>query len=80
VPVPVEVTTDRALVYPWIVEDFEPSARRVIVQHANNRVEAAHGRIKSRLRPRRGLKQTRSVARSQPDLPSCRTCAAATTQ
>ena len=30
-------------------------------QHANNGVEADHGRLKARLRPMRGLKQDRSA-------------------
>jgi len=30
-------------------------------QYANNRVEADHGRLKTRLRPMRGLKQDRSA-------------------
>jgi transposase, IS6 family len=30
-------------------------------RYANNRVEADHGRLKSRLRPMRGLKQDRSA-------------------
>ena len=30
-------------------------------QHANNPIEADHGRLKSRLRPMRGLKRLRSA-------------------
>jgi IS6 family transposase len=55
------VTTDRAPVYPRIVEDLEPPARHVTEQYANNRVEADHGRLKARLRPMRGLKHIRSL-------------------
>jgi transposase, IS6 family len=46
---PAEVTTDRTLVYPAVLE------------YANNRVEADHGRLKAWLRPMRGLKQDRTA-------------------
>jgi IS6 family transposase len=58
---PVEVTTDRAPVYPRIVDDLEPSPRHITEQFANNVVEADHGRLKARLRPMRGLKQLASA-------------------
>ena len=58
---PVEVTTDRAPVYPGVIEQFAPQARHVFEQYANNIVEADHGRLKSRLRPMRGLKTSRSL-------------------
>ena len=61
VPSPVEVTTDRAPVYPRIVEDLVPAARHVTEQYANNLIEADHGRLKSRLRPMRGLKRLASA-------------------
>jgi DDE domain len=51
---PVEVTTDRAPVYPGVIEEFAPQARPASEQYANNVVEADHGRLKSRLRPMRG--------------------------
>jgi IS6 family transposase len=54
-PVPVEVTTDRAPVYPRLLD--EPGARHVVEQYANNVMEADHGRLKARLRPMRGLKR-----------------------
>ena len=56
---PTEVSTDRAPAYPRIVEDVLPGARHV--RHANNRVEADHGRLKARLRPMRGMKKDRSL-------------------
>ena len=56
---PTEVSTDRAPAYPRIVEDVLPGARHV--RHANNRVEADHGRLKARLRPTRGIKTDRSL-------------------
>jgi transposase, IS6 family len=60
-PSPVEVTTDRAPAYPRIIQELEPTARHVTDQHANNTVEADHGRLKSRLLPMRGLKRLASV-------------------
>ena len=60
-PAPVEVTTDRAPAYPGIVDDLDPSPRHITEQHANNAVEADHGRLKARLRPMRGLKQLASA-------------------
>jgi transposase, IS6 family len=59
---PVEVTTDQALVYPVVLDGLVPAAWHLIDRYANNRVEADHGRLKARLRPMRGLKQDRSVS------------------
>ena len=56
-PAPVEVTTDRAPVYPRVIDDVMPAARHLTEQYANNRIEADHGRLKSRLRPMRALKK-----------------------
>jgi transposase-like protein len=58
---PVEVTTDRAPVYPAVLEELLPAAWHRTDQYANTRVEADHGRLKTRLRPMRGLKQDRSA-------------------
>jgi transposase, IS6 family len=58
---PVEVSTDRAATYPVVLEDLLPAAWHRTEQHANNQVEADHGRLKARLRPMRGLKQDRSA-------------------
>jgi hypothetical protein len=52
-PSPVEVTTDRAPVYPRVIDDLVPAARQVLERHANNTVEADHSRLKARLRPMR---------------------------
>ena len=60
-PAPVEVVTDRAPVYPRLVDELMPTARHVTEQYANNAVEADHGRLKARLRPMRGLKSIRSL-------------------
>jgi transposase, IS6 family len=58
---PVEVTTDQAPVYPAVLEELLPAAWHRTDRYANNRVECDHGRLKSRLRPMRGLKQDRSA-------------------
>ena len=60
-PQPTEVSTDRAAAYPRVLDELLPSACHVTEQYANNAVEADHGRLKSRLRPMRGLKRLRSA-------------------
>ena len=60
-PRPIEVSTDRAPAYPRVLDEMLPAARHVIEQYANNPIEADHGRLKSWLRPMRGLKQLRSA-------------------
>jgi transposase-like protein len=59
--VPVEVVTDRAPIYPMVLEELLPAAWHRTERYANNRIEADHGRLKARLRPMRGLKQDRSA-------------------
>ena len=58
-PRPAEVTTDRAQAYPRALDELLPSACHVMEKYANNPIESDHGRLKSRLRPMRGLKQLR---------------------
>ncbi|CAO5244776.1 transposase [Frankia sp. AgKG'84/4] len=58
---PVEVTTDKAPVYPGILDELLPEACHVDAARENNRIEADHSRLKARLRPMRGLKRLRSV-------------------
>jgi IS6 family transposase len=58
---PVEVVTDRAPVYPAVLEELLPAAWHCTEQYANNRIEADHGRVKARLRPMRGLKHDRNA-------------------
>ena len=58
-PSPTEVTTDRAAAYPRVLDELVPAACHVTERYANNAIEADHGRLKSRLRPMRGLKQLR---------------------
>ncbi len=60
-PSPVEITTDRAPVYPRVIDELAPAARHVLEQYSNNRMEADHGRLKARLRPMRGLKTIGSL-------------------
>ena len=58
---PAEVVTDRARTLLTVVDELMPAAFHDTAQHANNRIEADHGRLKSRLRPMRGLKHDRSA-------------------
>jgi IS6 family transposase len=58
---PVEVTTDQAPVYPAVLEELLPAAWHRTDRYANNPVECDHGRLKSRRRLMRGLKQNRSA-------------------
>ncbi len=44
-----------------MLDELVPSALHTIERHANNPVEADHGRLKARLRPMRGLKRHRSA-------------------
>jgi transposase, IS6 family len=56
---PTEVTTDRAQAYPRALDELLPAACHVMQKYANNPIETDHGRLKSRLRLMRGLKQLR---------------------
>jgi IS6 family transposase len=58
---PVEVVTDHAPVYPAVLEELLPAAWHRTDRYANNRLECDHGRLKSRLRSMRGLKQDHSA-------------------
>jgi transposase, IS6 family len=60
-PSPVEVTTDRAPVYPRVIDELAPAARHALERYSNNSVEADHARLKARLRPMRGVKTIRSL-------------------
>jgi transposase-like protein len=53
---PVEVVTDKAPSYVGVMEELLPGAFDNLERHANNRIEADHGRLKARVRPMRGLK------------------------
>jgi transposase-like protein len=58
---PVEVVTDRAAVYPRVLDVVGPAAWHRIEQYANNPIEADHGQLKRRLRPMRGIKTDASA-------------------
>jgi IS6 family transposase len=58
---PVEIVTDKAAMYPAVLEELLPAAWHRTDRYASNRVECDHGRLKARLRPMRGLKQDRSA-------------------
>ena len=53
---PAQVTTDKASVYLWALDELAPQAWHCTERYANNRVEADHGQLKRRLRAMRGLK------------------------
>lgn len=57
---PVEVTTDLAAPLLRVID--EPDAFHNTERHANNRVECDHGRLKTRLRPMRGLRTDRTAS------------------
>ncbi|HET9254457.1 MAG TPA: DDE-type integrase/transposase/recombinase [Pseudonocardiaceae bacterium] len=59
---PVEVITEKAAVYPRVLEELAPGAWHHTEPYANNRIEADHGQLKRRLRPMRGLKTDRGAA------------------
>jgi transposase-like protein len=60
-PSPIEVTTDQAAAYLRVLDELVSAACHVTKQYGNNPIESDHGRLKSRLRPMRGLKQLRSA-------------------
>jgi transposase-like protein len=53
--------TDRASTYPVVLEELLPAAWHRTDRDANNAIETDHGRLMTRLRPMRGLKQDRSA-------------------
>jgi transposase, IS6 family len=53
---PSEVVTDRAPALRVVIDELIPAAFHNTAQYGNNRIEADHSRLKSRLRPMRGLK------------------------
>ena len=58
---PSEVTTDRAVAYPRVLDELLPAACHVMEHYANNPIESDHGRLKATVRPMRGLKRLRST-------------------
>ena len=59
---PSEVVTDKAPVYPRVLDELVPAAWHHVERYANNRIEADHSRLKHRLRPMRGLRTDRTAA------------------
>ncbi len=59
---PDEIVTDLAQALETVIEELIPDAFHNTEQYANNRVECDHGRLKSRLRPMRGLKTDRTAS------------------
>ncbi len=59
---PDEVITDLAQALETAIEELIPDAFHNTQRYANNRVECDHGRLKSRLRPMRGLKTDRTAS------------------
>jgi IS6 family transposase len=58
---PDEIVTDLAQALETVIEELMPRACHNTKQYANNRIECDHGRLKSRLRPMRGLKTDRTA-------------------
>jgi len=59
---PTEVITDRAAALANVIDELIPAAFHNTGQYENTRCEADHGRLKSRLRPMRGLKTDRTAS------------------
>ena len=76
---PVEVTTDRAAIYPPVLDELLPGAFHNMDKYANNQCEADHGRLKARLTPMRGLKVVGNAAVIAIGHASSRTCDGVTT-
>jgi transposase, IS6 family len=58
------VSVDRARLVKWVVGVLDallPAACHIRQRYANNPIKADHGRLKSRLRPMRGLKRLASA-------------------
>jgi len=58
---PTEVSTDRAQAYPRALDELMPTACPVMTKYTNNPIESDHSRLKSRLRPMRGIKRLQSA-------------------
>ena len=59
---PDEVVTDLAQALETVIEEVIADAFHNTEQYANNRMECDHGRLKTRLRPMRGLKTDRTAS------------------
>ena len=58
---PAEATTDKAPIYPAVLEELLPATWHRTDRYANNGLECDHARLKAWLGPMRGLKQDRSA-------------------
>jgi transposase-like protein len=58
----VEVSTDKAPAYVGVLVELLPAACHRTERYGNNRAEVDHGRLKTRLRPMRGLKRLATAA------------------
>ncbi len=58
---PGEDVTDRAPVYPKLLDELFPAAWHHSEQDGNNKIEADHGQLKRRLRPMRHLRNDRTA-------------------
>ena len=58
---PDEVITDKSAALANVIDDLLPRALHNTEKYANNRLECDHGRLKTRLRPMRGLKTDRTA-------------------
>ena len=58
---PAEVVTDRAWTLQAVVDELMPAVFHNTEQYANNKIESDNGRLKSRLRPMRGLKRDQTA-------------------
>ena len=61
-PAPDELVTDLDQALETVIEELIPDAFHNTQRYANNRIECDHGRLKSRLRPMRGLKTDRTAS------------------
>ena len=59
---PFEIVTDKSPTLASVIADMVPDAVHTTDQHANNRIECDHGRLKARLRPMRGFKTDRTAS------------------
>jgi transposase-like protein len=59
---PEEIVTDKAPALARAITELLPGTVHDTTQHANNRIECDHGRLKARLQPMRGLKRERTAS------------------
>jgi transposase-like protein len=76
---PVEVVTDRAPVYPAVLEELLPATWHRTDRYANNRVECDHGRLRRGCGRCAASSRTAALGYFWRGMRSCRTCGADTT-